>query len=42
MKLFTDAAPVVRWFTKQQRYGGGYGSTQVGTPPFRDANTLHV
>lgn len=33
MKLFTDAAPVVRWFTKQQKYGGGYGSTQVGTTP---------
>eukprot|EP00066_Takifugu_rubripes_P028718 XP_011617984.1 PREDICTED: complement C3-like isoform X1 [Takifugu rubripes] len=27
--LFTDAAPVVRWFTRQQKYGGGYGSTQA-------------
>ncbi|XP_054460442.1 complement C3-like [Anoplopoma fimbria] len=28
-KLFEDAAPVVRWFNKQQKVGGGYGSTQA-------------
>ncbi|XP_062283436.1 LOW QUALITY PROTEIN: complement C3-like [Scomber scombrus] len=26
---FADARPVVRWFTKQQKDGGGYGSTQA-------------
>lgn len=29
MKLFTEAKPVARWFTTQQKVGGGYGSTQV-------------
>ncbi|XP_067438865.1 complement C3-like isoform X2 [Thunnus thynnus] len=28
-KAFEDARPVVRWFNKQQRVGGGYGSTQA-------------
>nr|XP_046263023.1 complement C3-like [Scatophagus argus] len=28
-KLFEDARPVVRWFNKQQKVGGGYGSTQA-------------
>uniref|UniRef100_H3DL28 Complement component c3a, duplicate 5 n=1 Tax=Tetraodon nigroviridis TaxID=99883 RepID=H3DL28_TETNG len=28
-ELFTEAAPVVRWFTTQQKDGGGYGSTQA-------------
>nr|XP_046263044.1 complement C3-like isoform X2 [Scatophagus argus] len=28
-KLFEDARPVVRWFTQQQKIGGGYGSTQA-------------
>ncbi|XP_037545595.1 complement C3 [Nematolebias whitei] len=28
-KAFEDARPVVRWFTKQQKVGGGYGSTQA-------------
>ncbi|XP_077936554.1 complement C3 [Gasterosteus aculeatus] len=28
-KKFEDAKPVVRWFNKQQRDGGGYGSTQA-------------
>ncbi|KAM7418856.1 hypothetical protein PAMA_016130 [Pampus argenteus] len=26
---FEDARPVVRWFNKQQKVGGGYGSTQA-------------
>nr|XP_040041543.1 complement C3-like [Gasterosteus aculeatus aculeatus] len=26
---FEDAKPVVRWFNEQQRYHGGYGSTQA-------------
>ncbi|XP_042256193.1 complement C3-like isoform X2 [Thunnus maccoyii] len=28
-EAFEDARPVVRWFNKQQRVGGGYGSTQA-------------
>ncbi|XP_045904439.1 complement C3-like [Micropterus dolomieu] len=28
-KAFEEARPVVRWFNKQQRVGGGYGSTQA-------------
>uniref|UniRef100_A0A671YCY9 Complement C3-like n=1 Tax=Sparus aurata TaxID=8175 RepID=A0A671YCY9_SPAAU len=28
-KAFEDARPVVRWFNKQQKVGGGYGSTQA-------------
>ncbi|XP_067438912.1 complement C3-like isoform X2 [Thunnus thynnus] len=28
-EAFEDAKPVVRWFNKQQRVGGGYGSTQA-------------
>ncbi|XP_040891541.1 complement C3-like isoform X2 [Toxotes jaculatrix] len=28
-KAFKDAIPVVRWFNKQQRVNGGYGSTQA-------------
>lgn len=40
MKLFTEAGPVVRWFTTQQKIGGGYGSTQVSLS--QDDNSLHV
>ncbi|XP_074534541.1 complement C3-like [Halichoeres trimaculatus] len=29
VKAFEDARPVVRWFNKQQKVGGGYGSTQA-------------
>uniref|UniRef100_A0A3Q3G355 Complement C3 n=1 Tax=Labrus bergylta TaxID=56723 RepID=A0A3Q3G355_9LABR len=29
IKAFEDARPVVRWFNKQQKVGGGYGSTQA-------------
>ncbi|KAG7486477.1 complement C3-like [Solea senegalensis] len=28
-KALEDARPIVRWFNKQQRDGGGYGSTQA-------------
>ncbi|XP_076003914.1 complement C3-like [Genypterus blacodes] len=28
-KAFEDAKPVVRWFNKQRKSGGGYGSTQA-------------
>ncbi|XP_034095065.1 complement C3-like [Gymnodraco acuticeps] len=28
-EAFEDARPVVRWFNKQQKVGGGYGSTQA-------------
>ncbi|KAM6938801.1 complement C3-like isoform 2-T2 [Lycodopsis pacificus] len=28
-KAFEEARPVVRWFNKQQKVGGGYGSTQA-------------
>ncbi|KAF3844095.1 hypothetical protein F7725_016143 [Dissostichus mawsoni] len=28
-QAFEDARPVVRWFNKQQKVGGGYGSTQA-------------
>ncbi|XP_058496236.1 complement C3-like isoform X2 [Solea solea] len=28
-KAFEDARPIVRWFNKQQTYGGYYGSTQA-------------
>ncbi|XP_058495809.1 complement C3-like isoform X2 [Solea solea] len=28
-KAFEDARPIVRWFNKQQKDGGGYGSTQA-------------
>nr|AFC89899.1 complement component C3 [Miichthys miiuy] len=28
-KAYEDARPIVRWFTKQQKVGGGYGSTQA-------------
>ncbi|XP_035856297.1 complement C3-like isoform X2 [Sander lucioperca] len=28
-KAFKEARPVVRWFNKQRRVGGGYGSTQA-------------
>ncbi|KAM9769652.1 complement C3-like isoform 1-T1 [Menidia menidia] len=28
-KAYKDAAPVVRWFNKQQRESGGFGSTQA-------------
>ncbi|XP_028257105.1 complement C3a.1 isoform X2 [Parambassis ranga] len=28
-KALEDARPVVRWFNKQQKVGGGYGSTQA-------------
>nr|ADU33222.1 complement component c3 [Epinephelus coioides] len=28
-KAFEDARPIVRWFNKQQKVGGGYGSTQA-------------
>ncbi|CAG06013.1 unnamed protein product, partial [Tetraodon nigroviridis] len=28
-KAFEEATPVVRWFNKQQRVGGGFGSTQA-------------
>ncbi|XP_068581219.1 complement C3-like [Cebidichthys violaceus] len=28
-KAFEQARPVVRWFNKQQKVGGGYGSTQA-------------
>ncbi|XP_045902911.1 complement C3-like [Micropterus dolomieu] len=28
-KAFEEARPVVRWFSKQQKVGGGYGSTQA-------------
>ncbi|XP_028257240.1 complement C3-like [Parambassis ranga] len=28
-KAFEDARPVVNWFNKQQKVGGGYGSTQA-------------
>jgi len=28
-KAFKEARPVVRWFNKQHRESGGYGSTQV-------------
>ncbi|TWW59519.1 Complement C3 [Takifugu flavidus] len=28
-KLFEDARPIVRWLNKQQKVGGGYGSTQA-------------
>ncbi|XP_041789937.1 complement C3-like [Chelmon rostratus] len=28
-EAFEDATPVVRWFSQQQRVGGGYGSTQA-------------
>lgn len=33
VKAFEDARLVVRWLNKQQKVGGGYGSTQV-TPRF--------
>ncbi|XP_028998601.1 complement C3-like [Betta splendens] len=29
VEAFEDANPVVRWFSKQQKVGGGYGSTQA-------------
>uniref|UniRef100_A0A671YG04 Complement C3-like n=1 Tax=Sparus aurata TaxID=8175 RepID=A0A671YG04_SPAAU len=29
VKALEDAKPVVRWFIKQQKVGGGYGSTQA-------------
>ncbi|XP_027138175.1 complement C3 [Larimichthys crocea] len=28
-KAYEDARPIVRWFTQQQKVGGGYGSTQA-------------
>ncbi|MBO6031027.1 MAG: hypothetical protein J6Q22_06110, partial [Prevotella sp.] len=28
-KAFEDARPIVRWFNKQRKVGGGYGSTQA-------------
>ncbi|XP_041640226.1 complement C3-like [Cheilinus undulatus] len=28
-RKFEDARPIVRWFNKQQKVGGGYGSTQA-------------
>ncbi|KAK7930173.1 hypothetical protein WMY93_006568 [Mugilogobius chulae] len=28
-EFLEDARPIVRWFTKQQKNGGGYGSTQA-------------
>ncbi|XP_067353923.1 complement C3-like isoform X4 [Channa argus] len=28
-KAFQEARPIIRWFNKQQRVGGGYGSTQA-------------
>ncbi|XP_044201965.1 complement C3-like [Thunnus albacares] len=28
-EAFEDARPIVRWFNKQQKVGGGYGSTQA-------------
>ncbi|XP_029921200.1 complement C3-like [Myripristis murdjan] len=29
VKAFEDARPIVRWFNKQKKVGGGYGSTQA-------------
>ncbi|KAM4604389.1 complement C3-like [Polymixia lowei] len=28
-KAFEDASPIVKWFNKQRKVGGGYGSTQA-------------
>lgn len=42
IKMFEDARPVVRWLNKQQKVGGGYGSTQVPPPPrYSIANNQH-
>ncbi|XP_033988377.1 complement C3-like [Trematomus bernacchii] len=34
-KAFEDARPVVRWFNKQQKVGGGYGSTKATIMVYR-------
>lgn len=41
LKMFAEAAPIVRWFTRQQESGGYFGSTQVSLP-LRSKLTTHA